>query len=351
MFHPLRVSEVEQLTDDSVAVTLQVPSELRETFRHTPGQHLALRRLVDGEEIRRTYSICAPAAPANADPVLRVGIRLVDGGEFSTYALKELTVGDTVEVMPPMGRFLLAPRPGYFAAIVGGSGITPVLSMAATLLAREPEARFCLIRSDRTAASTMFLDEVADLKDRYPDRFQLVTVLSREEQQSGLPSGRLDQERLTGLLPALLPVADVDGWFLCGPFGLVQGAERALRGLAVDRSRIHEEIFHVDDGSGPSSAPVSTPTRAALTATLDGRSGKWPVREGESLLETVLRSRADAPYACKGGVCGTCRALLVSGEVRMDRNFALEQEETEAGYVLACQSHPATPEVELDFDR
>ncbi|MGI5401610.1 2Fe-2S iron-sulfur cluster-binding protein [Streptomyces sp. CA-135486] len=351
MFHPLRVSEVEQLTDDSVAVTLQVPPELRETFRHTPGQHLALRRLVDGEEIRRTYSICAPAAPPNADPVLRVGIRLVDGGEFSTYALKELTAGDTVEVMPPMGRFLLAPRPGYFAAIVGGSGITPVLSMAATLLAREPEARFCLIRSDRTAASTMFLDEVADLKDRYPDRFQLVTVLSREEQQSGLPSGRLDQERLTGLLPALLPVSDVDGWFLCGPFGLVQGAERTLRGLGVDRTRIHEEIFHVDDGSGPSSAPASAPAHAELTATLDGRSGKWPVREGESLLETVLRSRGDAPYACKGGVCGTCRAFLVSGEVRMDRNFALEQEETEAGYVLACQSHPATPEVELDFDR
>jgi ring-1,2-phenylacetyl-CoA epoxidase subunit PaaE len=197
----------------------------------------------------------------------------------------------------------------------------------------------------------MFLDEVADLKDRYPDRFQLVTVLSREEQQAGLPSGRLDQERLTGLLPALLPVTAVDGWFLCGPFGLVQAAERALRGLGVDRGRVHQEIFHVDDGSAPFSTTVATPAHAALTATLDGRSGTWPVQEGESLLETVLRSRADAPYACKGGVCGTCRAFLVSGEVRMDRNFALEPEETDAGYVLACQSHPATTEVELDFDR
>jgi ring-1,2-phenylacetyl-CoA epoxidase subunit PaaE len=351
MFHSLRVTEVEQLTDDSVAVTFQVPPELRETFRHIPGQHLALRRVVQGQEIRRTYSICAPAAPADHEPVLRVAIRLVDGGEFSTYALKELIVGETVEVMPPMGRFLLEPRPGHFAAVVGGSGITPVLSMAATLLEREPEARFCLIRSDRTAASTMFLDEVADLKDRFPDRFQLVTALSREEQQSGLPSGRLDQQRLTGLLPALLPVADVDGWFLCGPFGLVQGAERALRGLGVDRSRIHQEIFHVDDGSVLAPAPVTAPAHASLTATLDGRSGKWPVQEGESLLETVLRSRSDAPYACKGGVCGTCRAFLVSGEVRMDRNFALEPEETNAGYVLACQSHPATPDVELDFDR
>ena len=351
MFHPLRVSAVERLTDDSVAVTFDVPAELRETFRHTPGQHVALRRLMDGVETRRTYSICTPAAPDGGVPVLRVGIRLVDGGEFSTYALKELSVGDTVEVMPPAGRFLFPPRPGHFAAVVGGSGITPVLSMAATLLGREPEARFCLIRSDRTAASTMFLDEVADLKDRYPDRFQLVTVLSREEQQAGLPSGRLDQERLTGLLPALLPVAAIDGWFLCGPFGLVQATERALRGLGVDRGRVHQEIFHVDDGSAPLSTTVASPAHAALTATLDGRSGTWPVQEGESLLETVLRSRADAPYACKGGVCGTCRAFLVSGEVRMDRNFALEPEETDAGYVLACQSHPATTEVELDFDR
>ncbi|MGI5481783.1 2Fe-2S iron-sulfur cluster-binding protein [Streptomyces lavendofoliae] len=353
MFHPLRVSEVEQLTDDSVAVTFAVPPELRETFRHTPGQHLALRRRsAGGEEVRRTYSICSPAAPEGEDPVLRVGIRLVEGGEFSTYALKELQVGDMVEVMEPMGRFLLPPRPGHFAAVVGGSGITPVLSMASTLLAREPEARFCLVRSDRTAASTMFLEEVADLKDRYPGRFQLVTVLSREEQQSGLPSGRLDQGRLTALLPALLSVDEVDGWYLCGPFGLVVGAERALRSLGVDRGRIHQEIFHVDDGSAPTAVrTASAPAHATLTATLDGRSGSWPVREGESLLETVLRGRSDAPYACKGGVCGTCRAFLVTGEVRMDRNYALESEETDAGYVLACQSHPVTPEVELDFDR
>ncbi len=350
MFHPLRVSEVERLTDDAVAVTFAVPPELREAYRHVPGQHLALRRGVRGEEIRRTYSICAPAVEAPGEPVLRVGIRLVEGGAFSTYAFKELAVGDTVDVMEPMGRFVLPPRAGHFAAIVGGSGITPVLSIAATLLAREPEARFCLIRSDRSAASTMFLEETADLKDRYPERFQLVTVLSREEQQSGLPSGRLDRERLSGLLPALLPVADIDGWLLCGPFGLVQGAERALHGLGVDRARIHQEIFHVDAAPVPA-APAAAPAHATLTATLDGRSGNWPVREGESLLETVLRARADAPYACKGGVCGTCRAFLVKGEVRMERNFALEPEETEAGYVLACQSHPATGEVELDFDR
>ncbi|MFE1289557.1 2Fe-2S iron-sulfur cluster-binding protein [Streptomyces sp. NPDC058751] len=351
-FHPLTVAAVDRITDDSVALTLAVPAELREDYRHAAGQHLALRRTVDGAEIRRTYSICSPApAPEDEAPrTLRVGVRLVDGGAFSTYALKEIAVGDEVEVMIPAGRFTLEPSPGLYAAVVGGSGITPVLSIASTLLAREPDASFCLIRSDRTSASTMFLEEVADLKDRYPQRFQLVTVLSREEQQAGLPSGRLDEERLTGLLPALLPVDRVAGWFLCGPMGLVQGTERALRGLGVSRTRIHEEIFHVDAGTTVPSA-VPAPAHSTVTARLDGRGGTWPVQDGESLLDAVLRNRPDAPYACKGGVCGTCRAFLVSGEVRMDRNFALEPEETEAGYVLACQSHPATEKVELDFDR
>ncbi|MEU2063665.1 2Fe-2S iron-sulfur cluster-binding protein [Streptomyces sp. NPDC013455] len=351
-FHPLPVAAVDRLTDDSVALTFAVPPALREEYRHAPGQHLALRRRVDGTEIRRTYSICSPAPhPSGEGPrTLRVGVRLVEGGAFSAYALKEIAVGDELEVMTPAGRFTLEPSPGLYAAVVGGSGITPVLSIVSTLLAREPGARFCLVRSDRTAASTMFLEEVADLKDRYPERLQLVTVLSREEQQAGLPSGRLDRERLAGLLPALLPVQEVAGWFLCGPYGLVQGAEQALRELGVTRDKIHQEIFHVDAGSAPASA-AAAPAHSTITARLDGRGGTWPVREGESLLETVLRNRPDAPYACKGGVCGTCRAFLVDGEVRMDRNFALETEETEAGYVLACQSHPLTERVELDFDR
>ncbi|MFF4487447.1 2Fe-2S iron-sulfur cluster-binding protein [Streptomyces sp. NPDC001544] len=351
-FHPLPVAAVDRLTDDSVALTFTVPPELREEYRYVPGQHLALRRRADGVETRRTYSICSPAPePGGVGPhTLRVGVRLVEGGAFSSYALKEVNVGDELEVMTPAGRFTLEPAPGLYAAVVGGSGITPVLSIVSTLLAREPRARFCLIRGDRTAASTMFLEEVADLKDRYPERLQLVTVLSREEQQAGLPSGRLDRERLTGLLPALLPVDEVAGWYLCGPYGLVQGAERALRELGVERARIHEEIFHVDAGAAPATVTVA-PAHSTVTARLDGRGGTWPVQDGESLLETVLRNRPDAPYACKGGVCGTCRAFLVSGEVRMDRNFALEAEETEAGYVLACQSHPVTEKVELDFDR
>ncbi|MFC4495682.1 2Fe-2S iron-sulfur cluster-binding protein [Streptomyces ovatisporus] len=383
-FHPLRVASVDRLTDDSVALTIAVPPELRSLYGYAPGQHIALRRHrgedagtgsgtgtagYTGAEIRRTYSLCAPASDAPA--TLRVGIRGIEGGDFSTYAVKELAPGDTVDVLPPTGRFVLAPRHGHFAAVVGGSGITPVLSIAATLLEREPEARFCLIRSDRSTASTMFLEEVADLKDRYPHRFQLVTVLSREEQQSGLPSGRLDTERLKQLLPALLPVGDIEGWYLCGPLGLVEGASRAMRALGVPRGRIHQEIFHVTDapaaGAGPAAEGSGTGSRpagasaagsdgaaaartAAVTATLDGRSGSWPMDDGESVLETVLRHRADAPFACKGGVCGTCRVRLVSGEVHMERNYALEEDELEAGYVLACQSRPLTEAVEVDFD-
>ncbi|WP_031026945.1 2Fe-2S iron-sulfur cluster-binding protein [Streptomyces albus] len=352
-FHPLRVQAVERLTDDSAALTLAVPPELRETYGYAPGQHLTLRRVNErGEEIRRTYSLCGPARPR--PETVRVGIRLVEGGEFSTYALKELSEGGVVEALPPRGRFVLEPRPGRFAAVVGGSGITPVLSIAATLLASEPASRFCLVRSDRTTASTMFLEEVADLKDRYPDRFHLVTVLSREEQHSGLPSGRLDRDRLSALLPALLSpegVRETDGWYLCGPLGLVEGAAMALRTLGVPRARVHQEIFHAD-ATAPA-RPVATGAvtgSATVSATLGGRGGCWPAREGETLLETVLRNRADAPYACKGGVCGTCRARLLGGEVHMDRNFALEDEEVEAGYVLACQSRPLTPQIALDFD-
>ena len=349
MFHPLQVTAVDRLTDDSVAVTLAVPPELRTAYRYDPGQHIALRRTDDdGEEIRRTYSLCAPAS--EAPETLRIGVRGVEGGAFSTYALKTLAVGDTVEVLPPTGRFTLPPRPGYFAAIVGGSGITPVLSIVGTLLEREPDARFCLIRSDRSAASTMFLEELADLKDRFPQRLQLVHAFSREDQAAGLRSGRLDEERLTGLLPALVSVDQVDGWYLCGPLGLVEGAAKALRGLGVPRRTVHQEIFHADESAAPPATRVPAPDAATLTATLDGRSGSWPMQGGESVLETVLRNRSDAPYACKGGVCGTCRVKLLEGDVRMDRNYALEPEEVEAGYVLACQSRPTTAGVAVDFD-
>jgi ring-1,2-phenylacetyl-CoA epoxidase subunit PaaE len=368
--HALRVAAVERLTEDSVVLTFEVPPELRAAYAFRAGQHVALRRFVGGREVRRTYSVCDPAPGPGGPERLRVAVRLVESGEFSGWAHRELAAGDVVEVMTPAGRFVLEPRPGLFAAVVGGSGVTPVLSMVATALAGCPKARFCLVRADRTTASTMFLDEVADLKDRWPGRLQVVTVLSREERGWGPASGRLSEERLRALLPGLLPVTGVDGWFLCGPYGLVVAAERALRGLGVPRGRIHEEVFHVApapaaDGTGDArasgdgttatggsgaTAPGDTATTATVRAVLGGRAGSWAARPGESVLDTVLRHRPDAPFACRGGVCGTCRARLVAGEVRMDRNFALEEDEVGAGYVLACQSHPVTESVEVDFD-
>ncbi|NJP66493.1 2Fe-2S iron-sulfur cluster-binding protein [Streptomyces spiramenti] len=356
MFHPLTVSRLDHLTEDSVAVTLDVPPELRDTFRHVPGQHLTFRHTPEvGEELRRNYSICSAAPPADAPgPAhLTVGVRHIDGGVFSAHVVKELKVGDTLHVMPPTGRFVLPPAPGRYVAIVGGSGVTPVLSMAATLLAREPAARFTVLRCDRSAASTMFLEEFADLKDRCPSRLQLAHAFSREEQQAGLATGRLDAPRIAALLPSLLgeTLPDVAGWYLCGPLGLVEAARGALREAGVDRRRVHTELFHADAAPAVERPPKAvTAAGSRATATLDGRSGTWPMRSGETLLETVLRNRSDAPYACKGGVCGTCRAHLVRGEVGMDRNYALEPEEVADGYVLACQSRPLTAEVAIDFD-
>jgi ring-1,2-phenylacetyl-CoA epoxidase subunit PaaE len=355
VFHDLKVADIRRLTPDAVAVTFAVPPELRAVYGFRAGQHLALQIPTGtdgGASDRRTYSICSPEDPEPAE--LTVGVREVADGACSPYVNRRLAPGETLPVLTPAGRFGLrgAPVPGgRYGAVVGGSGITPVLSIAATLLGRDPRARFCLVRSDRSADSAMFLEEVADLKDRYPDRLQVVQSLSREEQQAGLTAGRLDAARLAELLPALLPVAEVAGWFLCGPFGLIQQAERGLRSLGVPRRRIHEEIFHVDDAPAPEPAAGDAPEHSTLTATLAGRSGSWPLRPGEKLLDAVLRARPDAPYACRGGVCGTCRAFLVRGEVRMDRSYALEPDELAAGYVLACQSHPVTEQVELDFDR
>ncbi|RKN11346.1 2Fe-2S iron-sulfur cluster-binding protein [Streptomyces radicis] len=343
-FHRLAVARVAPAAEDAVAVTLALPDALRAAFAHVPGQHVTVRH----GDIRRTYSI---ASPVGAE-ALTVGVRHVPGGAFSTHATRALAAGHALDVLPPAGRFTLRPRPGHFAAITGGSGITPVLSMAATLLATEPGARFTLLRSDRSAASAMFLDEVADLKDRHPGRFQALHALTREERHAGLPTGRLDEARLKELLPALLNVADVDGWYLCGPLGLTGAGRAALRALGVRRERVHTELFHVGDAPPVAAgAPAAAgDTGATLTATLEGRRASWPVVPGETLLSAVLRNRPDAPWACRGGVCGTCRARLTDGRVRMDRNYALEEPELAAGYVLACQARPLTDRVDLDFD-
>ncbi len=353
-FHPLRVSTVDPLTDDAVAVTFDVPPELREAYDFRAGQHLTLRCVLDGVEVRRNYSICSPAGSGQ----LRVGIKRLSGGAFSAYALDTLRPGEVIDVLTPTGHFTVPFAPGrakHYAAIAAGSGITPVLSLISTALATEPDSQFTLVYANRMTASVMFLEELQDLKDRFPDRLTLIHVLSREAQEVELLSGRLDVERLTRLLDVLVPPATVDDWFLCGPFDLVQTARTVLTERGVDRHHVHFELFHVEDAPPPPRRPSDgaggRPATSEVTVILEGRQTTLPIeREGERILDAVLRVRAEAPYACKGGVCGTCRAKLVDGTVEMDRNYALEDDERERGYVLTCQSHPTSDRVTLDYD-
>ncbi len=354
VFHPLRVAQVDRLTDDSVAITFDVPVELREEYHFTQGQHVAIQCDLGGSGVRRNYSICSPASSGS----LRIGVKRLPDGAFSSYAAERLRPGDVLDVMTPTGRFFTRLDPANtkrYAAIVAGSGITPVLSLLATTLQVEPASQVTLLYGNRTTSSIMFLEELQDLKNRYPDRFCLLNFLSREPQESDLLSGRLDRQRLTRLLGVLLPPDDVDEWFLCGPFGMVQQARLALAGAGVPGERIHTELFHV--GAFPPAALDSRRAAAAaggssaVTVRLDGRSTTFELGQGaEPILDAVLRVRQDAPYACKGGVCGTCRARLVEGTADMERNYALEQDEIISGYVLTCQSHPTSERVVLDYD-
>jgi ring-1,2-phenylacetyl-CoA epoxidase subunit PaaE len=354
VFHELRVGAVDRLTDDAVAVTFQVPDELQEAFTFQAGQHLTVRRLVDGVDVRRSYSICSPPAELARTGRLRIGVKQVSGGAFSTYA-QSLHEGDAVDVLPPLGHFTTAfdpTRSRHYTALVAGSGITPVLSLVATALATEPESRFTLVYGNRYARSVMFAEELADLKDRYPTRLHVVHVLSREPQDADLLSGRIDVDRLERLLDRLVPADSVDEWFLCGPYGMVIDAKAVLGGRGVPDDRIHTELFHVEDAPVEKRAPETEVDRkdAEVTILLDGRESTFTMRRDERVLDAALRVRAELPYACKGGVCSTCRAKLVEGEVTMARNFALEPDELAAGYVLTCQSSPVTDQLKVDYD-
>jgi ring-1,2-phenylacetyl-CoA epoxidase subunit PaaE len=266
-------------------------------------------------------------------------------------------VGDVLDVMTPLGTFTCPTEPDgirHHVAVAAGSGITPVLSLVTTVLEEEPQGRVTLLYGNRRTDSVMFLEELEDLKNAYLGRFQLITVLSREPQDVDLFTGRLDPERITRLLEAFAPVDTVDEWYLCGPYGLVTGAQELLHEAGVDGRQVHHEIFHVAEQETPRQEVVveeGAPAAAVVTVNLDGRTTRieMPTKD-ETILAATLRARPDAPYSCTGGVCGTCRARLVSGEVRMDRNYALEPEEVAAGVVLACQSHPVTDEVALDYD-
>ena len=343
-FYPLTVAAVEPLTDDAAAVRFDVPPALREAFRFRPGQSLTLRR---GAE-RRSYSICAPAGGAP-----RIGVREVGGGAVSGWLVREVRPGDVIDVQPPAGSFTPdLSEPGHHVLIAAGSGITPVLSIAASVLQARPDAAVTLLYGNRRAASVMFADEVADLKDAHPDRMQLVHVLSREAQEVGLYAGRLDPGKLRALLPVTVEVPTVAHWWLCGPFGMVTGAIDVLTGLGARRDRIHRELFYVGD-EPPAEvhhADVVPAAGAEVTVVLGGRTTTVTLPPGVPVLDGAQRARADLPFACKGGVCGTCRALVTRGQVRMRRNYALEDSELAAGYVLTCQSLPVTDTVTVDYD-
>ncbi len=343
-FHPLTVAAVDPLTDDSAAVTFDVPPALAERFAFAPGQSLTVRR---GDE-RRSYSICAVKGRAP-----RIGVREVAGGAVSGWLVHQVRAGDVVEVQAPSGAFTPdLDVPGQHVLIAAGSGITPVLSIAGSVLAARDGSTVTLLYGNRRSDSVMFADEIADLKDAYPDRICLVHVLSREPQEVELFNGRLDAAKLRALLPVTIDIAAVDHWWLCGPFGMVEDAIALLTELGVPRPRIHRELFYVEDAPpAPASHAEAAPGPGAeVTVLLDGRRSTTTVPAGTPVLDGAQRVRPDLPFACKGGVCGTCRALLVEGEVTMRRNYALEQEELDAGYILTCQALPVSPTVIVDYD-
>jgi ring-1,2-phenylacetyl-CoA epoxidase subunit PaaE len=350
--HPLRVQAVEPLTDDSVVIEFEVPPELGSEFAFTHGQHVSLRCEAAGDDTRRSYSICSAAGSGR----LRVAVKRLPGGIFSAFAMEQLSAGDVVEVVTPIGHFNTPLDPSHatsYAMIAAGSGIAPILSNVTTILAVEPRSTVTLIYGNRTVKDIMFLEELEDLKNRYPERFALYHVLSREEQEVPLFHGHIDAERLNMFLDQLVRPEDVDEWFLCGPREMIESARAVLVERGVDADHVHAELFHAKDAKPPRIGEQHVAAGAAeVTIILDGRSSTFSVDpDGERILDAALRVRSDAPYACKGGVCGTCRAKLVSGSVEMDQHFALEQREIDAGFVLACQSHPTTPKVVLDFDQ
>ena len=346
-FHELTVAAVERLTDDSAAITFEVPDGLRELYDFHAGQALTLRRVVDGVEHRRTYSICAPVGAAP-----RIGVREIPGGMFSAWLVRSLKAGDQVEVAPPTGSFRAEPgTPGRHLCIAAGSGITPMLSIAASVLAH-PESSVTLLYGNRETTSVMFAEELGDLKDLHGPRFDVVHVLSREPRDVELFSGRLDADRLRRLLAVKVPLADVDHVWLCGPLGLVQDARAVLAELGVPAEKVHFELFFVDEPPPVLRHPdrVVEGVTSDVTVVLDGRSSTSPMPRDRTILDSAQATRGDLPFACKGGVCGTCRARVVDGEVDMVRNYALEPAEVEQQFVLTCQSFPVSPAVTVDFD-
>jgi len=350
-FHCLRIAEVRRETPDSVSLAFTVPTELAADYRFVPGQHLALRARIDGEELRRSYSICSGLD----DGELRVAIKKVAGGRFSPWVNENLKAGDAIDVMTPEGRFHapLAPEHArHYVAFAAGSGITPILSLAKTILAREPRSRFTLIYGNRRQASVMFHEALEDLKDRYLSRFALYNVFSREEQEVDLFNGRIDAAKVRAFLDQLVPADTIDAAFVCGPSSMIDEVESALLGAGVPAAQVHVERFGTPDAfAAATPEPVADAAEARVTLVIDGLRREVEFhREHASILDAGHAAGLDLPFSCKGGMCCTCRAKLIEGQVKMRKNFALEPVDVAAGFVLTCQSYPLTERVVLSYD-
>jgi ring-1,2-phenylacetyl-CoA epoxidase subunit PaaE len=351
-FHRLAVNDFRRETADAVSLTFDIPQELADDYAFAPGQYLTLRTAMDGEEVSRSYSICS----GPDDGELRIAVKKVDGGAFSSWAADELKPGDELDVMTPTGRFGITPAPGEARVHVGfaaGSGITPILSIVKGVLAREPKSRFFLFYGNRSSTGVMFLETLEELKDRFLQRFSLFHVISGEEQDLPILHGRLNGDKVRVLLRSLVPASSVDHVFICGPTAMSEEIEATCRDLGIAEDKIHIERFVSGLGGKPRPKAViapSAPPKAFASLVIDGKRREVPVAEGEAILDAALRAGIDLPFACKGGMCSTCRAKLVEGNAAMDVNYSLEPWELQAGFILTCQAKPVSEKIVVDYD-
>src|SRR5437899_5784670 len=351
-FHRLAVHDLRRESADAVSLTFAIPKALADDYRFAPGQYLTLRTTMDGEEVRRSYSICS----GPDDGELRIAVKKVDGGAFSSWAADELKPGDELDVLTPTGRFGVVPAPDEARVYVGfaaGSGITPILSIVKGVLAREPDSRFFLFYGNRSTGSMLFREALEELKDHFLQRFSVFHVISGEEQDIPILHGRLDGEKVRVLLRSLVPAASIDHVFICGPTGMSEDIEATCREVGIAEDRIHVERFVSEFGGRPRPKKIieaSAPPRAIASLIIDGKRREVPVAEEESILDAALRAGMDLPFACKGGMCSTCRAKLVEGDARMEVNYSLEPWELKAGFILTCQARPCSDRVVVDYD-
>jgi len=349
-FHTLRIAEVRRETPDAVSLRFEVPPALSADYAFVQGQHLTLRTELAGEDVRRSYSICAGVD----DGELRVAIKRVPGGVFSTWAHDRLASGDMIDVMTPHGGFHTPLDPAqrkHYVAFAAGSGITPVLSLARTTLAREPGSRFTLVYGNRRLQDAMFHESLEDLKDRYVERFALYKLFSRESQDVDLFNGRLDGGKVRAFTDTLIPAAGIDEAFVCGPGAMIDEVEAALVEAGVAADHVHVERFGVPAGESKARAAPGDAAAARVVIVLDGTRREIEYRESDgTVLDAALKAGLDLPFSCKGGMCCTCRARILEGKVRMDKNYSLEAAEVAAGFALMCQSHPLSERVVVSFD-